>query len=137
MNQWHSGSARPRDGCIMHGSASGDTNSDRVNMVHGHWMHGIRSIRSQGRPAPSFCRTTRSYYKLHELYKTSDYSMYMYYYHMYHLYYWGIPSSDGIPYGLADFFFLCVCFFFSPSAAENGIPGGQTHGRKPWINLIF
>ncbi len=50
--------------------------------------------------------------------------------------YWGIPSSDGIPYGLADFFFVCV-FFFSPSAAENGIPGGQTHGRKPWIDLIF
>ncbi len=45
---------------------------------------------------------------------------------------WGIPSSDGIPYGLADFF-----FFFSPSAAENGISGGQTHGRKPWIDLIF
>ncbi len=39
--------------------------------------------------------------------------------------YWGIPSSDGIPYGLADF------FFFSPpppppSAAEYGIFGGQT-----------
>ncbi len=49
--------------------------------------------------------------------------------------YWGIPSSDGIPYGLA--FFFCVCVFFSPSAAENGIPGGQTHGRKPWIDLIF
>ncbi len=40
---------------------------------------------------------------------------------------WGIPSSDGIPYGLADFFF----FFFPPpppppSAAEYGIFGGQT-----------
>ncbi len=48
---------------------------------------GIRSIRSQGRPTPGFCRTTRSHYKPHELCKTSDYSMYMYYYHMYHLYY--------------------------------------------------
>ncbi len=28
------------------------------------WRYGIRSIRSQGRPAPSFCRTTRSHYKL-------------------------------------------------------------------------
>ncbi len=40
---------------------------------------------------------------------------------------WGIPSSDGIPNGVADFFFF---FFFSPSrfppAAENGISGGQT-----------
>ncbi len=49
---------------------------------------------------------------------------------------WGIPSSGGLPYGLADFF-LCVCVFFSPSAAENGIPGGQTHVRKPCIYLIF
>ncbi len=32
---------------------------------------------------------------------------------------------------------LPTFFFFSPSAAENGIPGGQTHGRKPWIDLIF
>ncbi len=35
-------------------------------------------------------------------------------------FYWGIPSSDGIPYGLADF------FFFSPSAAKYAISGGQT-----------
>ena len=26
--------------------------------------------------------------------------------------YWGIPSPDGIPYGLADFFFLPPFFFF-------------------------
>ena len=43
---------------------------------------GIRSIRSQGWPAPNFCRTTRSHYKPRELCKTSDYSMYMYYYHI-------------------------------------------------------
>ncbi len=45
-------------------------------------IQGIRLIRSQGRPAPNFCRTTRSHYKPHELCKTSDYSMYMYYYHI-------------------------------------------------------
>ncbi len=28
------------------------------------------------------------------------------------VYHWGIPSSDGIPYGLADFFFFCVCVLF-------------------------
>ncbi len=44
-----------------------------------HALTGIRSIRSQGRPAPSFYRTTRSHYKLHELCKTPDYSIYMYY----------------------------------------------------------
>ncbi len=29
---------------------------------------------------------------------------------------WGIPSPDGIPYGLADFFFFVLCFvlFFLP-----------------------
>ncbi len=32
---------------------------------------------------------------------------------------------------------LPTFFFFSPSVAENGIPGGQTHGCKPWIDLIF
>ncbi len=42
----------------------------------------------------------------------------------------------GSPMDLLTFFFVCV-FFFSPSAAKNGIPGGQTHGRKPWIDLIF
>ncbi len=26
---------------------------------------------------------------------------------------WGIPSSDGIPYGLADFFFFFFYYFFS------------------------
>ncbi len=39
--------------------------------------YGIRSIRSQGRPAPSFYRMTRSHYKLHELCQTSDYSIYV------------------------------------------------------------
>ncbi len=43
----------------------------------------------------------------------------------------------GSPMDLPTFFFLVFFFFFSPSAAENGIPGGQTHGRKPWIDLIF
>ena len=61
-------------------------------ICHGVWQ-GIRSIRSQGRLAPSFYRTTRSHYKPHELCKTSDYSIYMYYYHMYHLYY----SSCTVP----------------------------------------
>ncbi len=27
---------------------------------------------------------------------------------------WGIPSADGIPYGLADFFFLFFVFFVLP-----------------------
>ncbi len=33
-----------------------------------------------------------------------------------YMYIWGIPSSDGIPYGLADFFFffVCVVFFLLP-----------------------
>ncbi len=38
--------------------------------------NGIRSIRSQGRPALSFCRTTCSDYKPYGLCKTSDYSIY-------------------------------------------------------------
>ncbi len=66
---------------------------------------GIRSIRSQGRPAPSFCRTTRSHYKPHELCKTSDYSICMYYYHMYHLCY----SSCSIPSMILPI--LCTPFF--------------------------
>ncbi len=39
---------------------------------------------------------------------------------------WGIPSSDGIPYGLADFFFFFFFLIFSPSAAKYAISGGQT-----------
>ncbi len=38
-------------------------------------LGGIRSIRLQGRPAQSFCRTTRSNYKPHGLCKTADYSI--------------------------------------------------------------
>ncbi len=37
--------------------------------------------------------------------------------------YWGIPSSDGIPYGLADFFF----FFFSSVSFRRQI----LHSRRP------
>ena len=44
---------------------------------------------------------------------------------------WGIPFSDGIPYGLADF------FFSPPSAAEYGLLGDQTEWRKPCIDLLF
>ncbi len=43
----------------------------------------------------------------------------------------------GSPMDLPTFFFFVCVLFFSPSAAENGIPGGQTLGRKPWIDLIF
>ena len=46
---------------------------------------------------------------------------------------WGIPSPDGIPYGLADFFF----FFSSIFRRRNGILGDQTQWRKPCIDLVF
>ncbi len=47
---------------------------------------------------------------------------------------WGIPSPDGIPLRGYRLFFFFPQF---PSAAKNGILGGPTHGRKPWIDLIF
>ena len=53
------------------------------------------------------------------------------------IYYWGIPSSDGIPYGLAEFFFFFFFTIFSPSAAEYSIPGGQTQWRTLCIDLVF
>ena len=39
----------------------------------------------------------------------------------------------GSPMDLLTFFLA----FFSSSAAESGIPGVQTQGRKSWIDLIF
>ena len=41
---------------------------------------------------------------------------------LFYSFYCGIRSNDGIPYGLVDFIIIII----SPSAAEYGIPGGQT-----------
>ncbi len=55
--------------------------------------------------------------------------------------YWGnnggMPSSDGIPYGLVDFFFSPPPPLRFPSAAKYGILKGQTQWRKPCIDLVF
>ncbi len=57
---------------------------------------GIRSIHSQGRSAPSFCRMTRSDYKPHGLCKTSHYSIYIVLlsYVSSALFFWQYPKYD-------------------------------------------
>ncbi len=37
-------------------------------------------------------------------------------------YHWGIPSSDGIPYGLADFFYFILFYFFFFSFRRQNMP---------------
>ncbi len=89
IDQWQSGSGPAGDqSCWLLQSACRSQSHIHVHLcwactdadsIHWHCTVGIQSIRSQGRPAPSFYRTTSSHYKLHELCKTSDYSIYMYY----------------------------------------------------------
>ena len=48
-------------------------------------------------------------------------------------YHWGIPSPDGIPYGLADFVF----FFLHLPPPNMAFLKTKHNGRKPCIDLLF